>query len=295
MLAQTSSRSGQLSETPGTSADASSDCALHRYSLPQLWHLLSLDAPTVAVAWFVLATHAAHLHLHRFDAASLFLATWMFYVVDRLLDARCGEPHPEDRHRFHGDNSKAFSCVLLCAAPVLLLLLSHMEQPLRRAWLLLGLGAAGYYAWVHTRDTAVDSTAQLPKEIYVGIGFALAIFLPEALAGALRPLWPQALCFGALCWLNCTLIYEREHSSQNAAHWSTQFAIRHALLLQAALLICGLALCFTVNTPRALSVCIVLSAAVMMALRRLRHRIHRLDYRIAADAALLTPLLFLFR
>ncbi|HEY0308252.1 MAG TPA: hypothetical protein VGB94_08825 [Acidobacteriaceae bacterium] len=294
MTAHISDRSNQFSDTAPARAVAPAVRIQPRYSLPVLWHLLSLDAPTVATVWFLLAARTAHLHLLRSDAAALFLATWMFYVIDRLLDVYCGEPHPEERHRFHGEHSKAFFYALLCAAPVLLLLLSHMGQPLRRAWLLLGLGSAGYYAWVHTRDASADSATRVPKEICVGMGFTLAIFLPEALSGVLRPLLPQILCFFALCCLNCILIYEREHHSLKTAHWSTRFAIRHASLLQATLLLCGLALCFTANAPRTLSASIVLSAAIMMALRRSRHRIPRLSYRIAADAALLSPLLFLF-
>lgn len=269
------------------------DPRTRRYTLPELWHLLSLDAPTVAVAWFILAARAAHLHLLRSDSTSLFLATWIFYAVDRLLDAHYSEPFPEERHHFHGQYSKAFLIALICAAPVLLLLLQHMEPTLRRFWLLLGLGAAGYYAWIHTRPSATDS--QLPKELSVGIGFTVAVFLPEALYGVNTHLLPHATCFGALCWLNCTLIYEREHTDLRNAHWSTRFAIRHAALLQASVLLTGLVLCFIANASIALPLCIALSAAIMMALRRSRHRMHRLTYRIAADAAMLTPTIFLFR
>ncbi len=293
MPAHISDRCREFIEPASVGSVAPVDCIQHRYSLPVLWHLLSLDAPTVATAWFVLAARAAHLHLHRSDAAALFLATWMFYALDRLLDARHGEPHPEERHRFHGDHAMAFFIALLCVAPVLLLLLGHMEPTLHRSWLLLGLGAAGYYAWVHSHSHSLES--RLPKELTVGIGFALVVFLPEALNRALYPVLPHALCFGALCWLNCTLIYEREHHSLDDAHWSTRLAIRYASLLQAMVMLCGVVLCFTGDASRTLSASIALSAAIMMALRRSRHRIPRLSYRIAADAALLSPLLFLFR
>jgi hypothetical protein len=206
---------------------------------------------------------------------------------------RHGEPSPEERHLFHGRHAKAFFAAVLCTAPVLLLLLHYMEPTLRRSWLLLGLGTASYYAWIHTSSR--NARSRLPKEISVGIGFALTIFLPEVLTGQWLAFLPQAICFAALCWFNCTLIYEREHRSLHHAHWSTLLAIRNATALQAALLLYSISLCFIGNAPRSVSFCIALSAALMMALRHTRHRTQRLNYRIAADAALLTPLIFLFR
>lgn len=247
----------------------------------------------MAVLWFLLAARAADLHPRATDVAALALGTWMLYVIDRMLDAHFGATHQqEERHRFHGAHQGAFLAALVCAVPVLLTLLAHMEPRLLHAYLLLGAAVAAYFTAIHTHIFA----QHLPKEFAVGVIFAAAIFMPELLAGSARASLPQTACFGALCWLNCTLIYkrehgEREHSDLQEAHWSTLFAIRNASLLLAVLAAAGLILCVTgIRLPGA---AIAMSAAALLALHRLRSRMGRLPFRIAADAALLTPLLLL--
>jgi hypothetical protein len=259
--------------------------------VPALWHLLSLDAPTVAALWFVLAARSAKLFISAMDVAALALGTWILYVLDRMLDARRGAIlFQEERHRFHGAHRILFLGAIACTVPVLLLLLARMEPRLLHAYLLLGLALAGYFTLIHTRRFA----HAVPKELAVGVIFAAAIFMPEFLRGILRPL-PQAICFGALCWLNCTVIYQREHSDLHEAHWSTRFAVRSAPLLLGAVAAAGLVLLFSGKASHVLSLSVVMSACVLTALCSARHRMSRLGFRIAADAALLTPLLFLIR
>lgn len=248
----------------------------------------------MAALWFLLAARAAHLSLHAADAAALALGTWMLYAIDRMLDARLGRMHQqEERHRFHGAHPAAFLAALACAVPVLLALLAHMEPQLLRGYLVLGLALTGYFTAIHTRVLA----DHIPKEFAVGVIFAAAIFMPELLAGV-RAL-PQAVCFGALCWLNCTLIYQREHGDREhadlrEAHGSTRFAIRNTTLLLTALAAAGLTLYFA--AAQLSGAAIALSAGALWALHRLRSRMGRLAFRIAADAALLTPmLLFILR
>jgi len=229
------------------------------------------------------------------DIAALALGTWMLYVLDRMLDARrSAMPLQEERHRFHGEHRILFLGMIACAVPVLVLLLTHMEPRLLHAYLLLGLALAGYFALIHIRRFTRRFANAVPKELAVGVIFAAAIFMPEFLRGVLRPL-SQALCFGALCWLNCTVIYQREHHDLHDAHWSTRFAIRYAPLLLGAIAAAGLVLFFTGRASHALSLSVVMSAIVLTAMGSARHRMDRLSFRIAADAALLTPLLFLFR
>ena len=53
-----------------------------------LWHLLSLDAPTVAAlwTWFIAATN--HIHLPLSSPLAMFIAVWTLYAADRVLDAQ---------------------------------------------------------------------------------------------------------------------------------------------------------------------------------------------------------------
>ncbi|MGC2300913.1 MAG: hypothetical protein WA476_19055, partial [Acidobacteriaceae bacterium] len=59
-----------------------------RWVVPVHWHLLSLDAPTVAVLWAWSFARAADVHPSGSALAVLGIGTWLIYVADRLLDAR---------------------------------------------------------------------------------------------------------------------------------------------------------------------------------------------------------------
>jgi hypothetical protein len=215
----------------------------------------------------------------------------MLYAIDRVLDARfAGVYQQEERHRFHGVHRGGFLFALVCAVPLLIVLLMHMEPRLLRGYLLLGAAMAFYFAAIHTRRFA----RRMPKELAVGVVFAVAVFMPEMLAGV-RAAWPLALGFGALCWLNCTVIYEREHVQLQQAGWSTRFGVKNATLLLAALSLAAGILFFNDASSRSLSTCILLSSLLLVMLHRRQHSISRLSFRIAADAVLLTPLLLLLR
>ena len=53
-----------------------------------MWHLLSLDAPTVAAVWVVFVGRSVGVRLPWVEPAAMFVAVWMIYAADRLLDAR---------------------------------------------------------------------------------------------------------------------------------------------------------------------------------------------------------------
>ena len=67
----------------------------------RLWHLLSLDAPTVAALWTVFVARAVRVELPWNVPVAMFAAVWAIYAADRLLDAGRQE-NLEARHRFHG-------------------------------------------------------------------------------------------------------------------------------------------------------------------------------------------------
>src|ERR1700679_1878644 len=97
------------------------------YSPIALWHLLSLDAPTVAALWTWFIARANHIHLPPSSILAMAVAVWMLYAADRLMDARLMDtrlmdtrqmntslhkPAPseelEARHYFHHRHRTAF-------------------------------------------------------------------------------------------------------------------------------------------------------------------------------------------
>ena len=114
------------------------------------------------------------------------------------------------------------------------------------------------------------------------------------------------ICFAVLCWLNCVAIEHWETTngfepSFKHMHATTKWAGRN--LARIALAVCVIALeiaAATTMLPKTLSLQSVflsaaLSAIALFALDRFRRKLSSIQLRIAADAALLTPLIFLLR
>jgi hypothetical protein len=282
-----------------------------------LWHLLSLDAPTVAALWTWFIASANHIHLAASSILAIAVAVWMLYAADRLMDARLMDarlmdarlpdiafPHEESleaRHHFHHQHRTAFLTGILLASIALAVLLPHLEPAALHLYLILGVLLAGYFILIHAVPRAASNKAahRLPKEIAVGVFFASAIFIPTV---ARRPdlrftLLPAALLFAAVCSLNCLFIYAWEHPSPNpTAHVTTRFSLRHLPFLAtlipafATALIC---LQKTQQAPWSVPTACALSATLLLVLHHHRSTIAPVTLRAAADLALTTPLLLL--
>lgn len=265
-----------------------------------VWHLLSLDAPTVAALWTWFIASANHVHLPLSSTLSMALAVWMLYAADRLMDVRLLDIDPtrheelEARHYFHLRYRTAFLPGILLASLALAALLPQLDAAAIRLYLILGGLVAGYFIVIHATSGAA---ARLPKEIAVGLCFAAATFIPTV---ARRPdlrlaLLPAALLFAILCSLNCLFIYAWEHEDRRAnrpTHAITRVALRNLVSLT-TLLAClsiGLAL-FDRRIPWLIPSASALSAVILLVLHGRRHAIGRTTLRGAADLALTTPIL----
>ena len=276
-----------------------------RYSVLALWHLLSLDAPSVAALWTYFVACCCHVALPWTAVAAMFLAVWMLYATDRLLDARHGNTSElEERHRFHHRHKHGFLTGIVCSSVALACLLPRVEPAALRLYALLASLLFAYFFLIHiypSNALPAQNLRRLPKELAVGVFFPAAIFIPMvARAPQLRlPLLPVAVLFAAVCTLNCLFLYAWEHpGSRSSAHWTTRFATRNLPLLTALTLSCAIVPVivsrFFVGTPNPLlSLACGLSAALLLALHVQRKHLTTIHLRAAADLALLTPLLLL--
>ncbi|HZY73364.1 MAG TPA: hypothetical protein VFE22_09690 [Edaphobacter sp.] len=274
-------------------------------SLSGLWHLLSLDAPTVASLWIWFIAASNHIRLPLSSVFAMFIAVWMLYAADRLLDTRSldsrseQEQHLEARHYFHHRHRNAFLTGILLASAALAPLLLRLDTAAMHLYLILGGLLFGYFILIH----ATRSAHRFPKEIAVGIFFAAATFIPTiSRQPELRlALLPSALLFATLCSLNCLFIYEWEHDSHSApvpgdhpAHASTRFALRHLPFFATAIAFTGVSLAlFDRRGPWSIPLATTLSVIFLLLLHHRRRSIPALSLRAAADLALLTPILLL--
>lgn len=270
-----------------------------RPSALALWHLLSLDAPTVAATWTVFIARCGHVTLPWTSPAAMFLAVWMLYAADRLLDARSLDTRHaitglEPRHHFHYRHRRAFLAALLVSAIALALLLLRLDHAALHLYAVLGTLLAAWLLLVH----ALPHSHRLPKELAVGVVFPAAVFIPAvAHAPNLRiALLPAALLFAAVCTLNCLFVYAWEHPGPRPeAHWTTRFATKHLRALSfAVILLAVLAVALHRGASTLPAAACAVSVALLQVLDSLRARIRPTNLRAAADLVLLTPLALLF-
>ncbi len=260
-----------------------------------MWHLLSLDAPTVAALWTWFVARASHIRLPVAAPVAMAITVWMLYAADRLLDARHAGPDDvlEARHHFHHRHRRGFWVGIALAGVGLAGLMPRLDPAALHLYIVEGALLAAWFLVVHSKRGT-----RLPKEIVVGLFFSAAVFIPSvARWPALRPvLLPSAILFAALCSLNCLFIcaWEHEGSQQQLSHPTTRLALPHLPALTAAAALAGAGL--TLIGPelsKPITAACVLSAAGLLALDRNRGRLSRTHLRAAADLALLTPALLL--
>jgi hypothetical protein len=260
------------------------------YNLAHWWHLLSLDAPTVAALWSWFFVRAMHLHLSLIQALLLPLGTWLLYVTDRILDGFRERELLRERHYFHARHRAAF----LSAASFLLLLLTwcvvtRMRPAAIRDDLWIGVFALLYLFAVHRGEQ------RLPKELAVAILFAAATAVPawsRLSAGdglAREQLAPAVILFALLCWVNCVSIEKWEGGK---SHTTTRWASLHLRSIATMIALFSLAAAFLAPSRGLMVVYLsaLLSSALLFILDARSSRFSPLHLRIAADAALLTPL-----
>jgi hypothetical protein len=267
-------------------------------AIPVYWHLLSLDAPTVAVLWAWSLARAVRVAPPISDLAVLGIGTWLIYIGDRLLDGRPGaDPNAlRERHHFHGRHRRVLLIAGFGAAALLLVCIARMPAAARRDDAVLFAVAIAYFLAVHLPAAPV----RFPRELAVGVLFACACTVPawsqaQASHAALRWL---CLLFAALCSLNCLAI----HAWEQPEAATSRFFISVAALLVAATAGLFMVLTAAPGTLR-LAAAVLAAALLLCALDRDRLRAQRrsppeealspLALRILADAVLLTPLLLL--
>jgi hypothetical protein len=281
-----------------------------RAALPplHLWHLASLDAPTVALAWAFSFAWAAGTHLTPLAAMVIALGVWTVYVGDRLLDAKAAlRQHAEhrlrERHCFHWRHRRAFvPLAVLTGAAAAVLVLGCIPAVARERDSVLAAASLVYFARVHqSQHSAVRRRRPffppiVTKELLVGVLFAVGCALPtlgavwSAPATTLwGPRWVLIGCvalFAALAWLNCHAIEQWETGAERRSGFSpARFAFGLASLsLGAALL-----LSFAHLRPALLLAAASISALLIALLDRIRSQLAPVTLRAAVDLVLLAP------
>ena len=276
----------------------------------RLWHVASLDAPTVAVVWTLAFASAAGVSLPPWIPILLGLATWAVYIADRLLDARSAlrsaqHSRLRSRHLFHWRHRCVLVPIAIAAGvSAASIVLYFMPVAARERSSVLALATIVYFSGVHSRRNLpglprpfqfpMHALGRVPlfsywNELLVAIIFTSCCMLP---------VWPRATIhlgslalaggfFVSLTWLNYHSI----------CRWEADGPRAHVTLAAGLLSITGflLAVALWHNTPRpaALLVAGAASAAMLAFLNHYRARLTPLAVRATADLVLLTPIVLL--
>jgi len=282
------------------------------------WHLLSLDAPTVAAVWCWFFAAAFGVSLPPTALVTLALGTWCVYVADRLLDGWRSVDMTElrDRHWFYLRHRKLFMVAWIAAAiPLAYLILFRVQPTVRTDDIILCLIGIGYFLLIHNRS----ESDRFSKELFVGFLFSIATAVPTwTRLQEGRGLLLAAICtFGSACWLNCVAIQTwedaearregvqddfaagrtrelRDRQNNAAGTGLTDLLGKHlaAFTVTIGMLAVSLAGCPVGRVVWPVFIAVAASSLVFLALIHHNVRLSALSRRILADGALLTPLLF---
>ncbi|WP_049780957.1 hypothetical protein [Terriglobus saanensis] len=252
------------------------------HSLPEMWHLLSLDAPLVAIVWTCLLSWSVDATPTLPEVCALGLAVWMLYALDRLLDSLRGKHPLEDRHRFHRLHWRGFVFTLALAIPLESWIVLTLPHNIRFAWMLLGVPLVAYLLLIHL------TSLRPPKEFIVALFFAAACIMPAAIRVGVAPLLGGGSLFALLCWTNCVAIARWEKDVQ--PHPMTEWAACNLRSLCGAIVL-GAGILFLVNGSSAVAGAASVSALALWAADvSWGVKGSRLRMRVLADAVLLTPI-----
>jgi hypothetical protein len=250
----------------------------------EYWHLLGLDAPSVAALWAWAFARESGLQLPPAALAILAMGTWLVYVSDRLLDALLEKEDLRKRHIFHKKHWQIFLAVaVLVLGAILYLAIYQMPHQAMREDAVLFAIAVIYFIGVHLRGRL-----HLPKEMIVGLIFALATAVPTwsrldpSNTGSLIPV----LAFALVAWLNCWAIEVWESATIDRRRLSA-IVSNYSLGLAALLTVVAF------YTSKQLVGIAATSAFLLYLLDRRRGHWATMTLRVAADAAMLTPLLLI--
>jgi hypothetical protein len=266
--------------------------AIRWWLFPQV---LSLDTAAIAACWQWLFARTFHVPV---TSAVLFVTAacvWMIYAADHLLDVRHGAIYSA-RHRFIARHSRAFVVTAVVVFTIAAIVASGFPLSIWRGAVELTTIVGIYLAVVHCGRENVRRW--WPKEFAIAAVFAVGSSIATWSSGLVNwRVWPSITLFAAVCTLNCCAVDYWEWQTNRVLlrypHRATRWVARHLRWCAAATIaVCSLVMLLT---PSVIILAVLLSTLMLMAVAARHTSLSPELARLLADAALLTPLLFLFR
>ncbi|MGH8012119.1 MAG: hypothetical protein ACREQ4_06460 [Candidatus Binataceae bacterium] len=281
----------------------SSEYAASKHFPLWLWpNVLSLDAPLVAIVWQFFFATCFDIRIGAGSLAFLGVGVWIVYASDRVLDGiRSNSSQETARHRFARLNRRRLAVLIGLAVPVVFWLFWRLSADWAfRAYLAVGVAMVAYFAIVHLAPAKLKR--HWPKELVVGVLFAGGTCAPFLSASMVRSgRLPAIILFAAVLWINAVAIQCWEAGYEGRARLRlkpkltglTAYHLGGMAIVVGIAALCMFKLSGTSSTMRPLYAAIALTAGLLETQELTRGWLSCEALRVLADAALLTPLIFL--
>lgn len=254
--------------------------------------VLSLDAPAVAVTWQWLFARSFHIPVPLSVLFVTGASVWMIYAGDHLLDVKVGAIYSA-RHRFVFRHLRSYRVALAAIALMTFVAAWHLPPSIWACGVAVAAAVFAYLAAVHSGRAFLRR--YWPKEFVVGAVFAIGSSI--ATWTATSHAWPSITLFAALCIINCSSVdyweWQRNRVLLRYPHRLTRFAAKHFFVASFGILAFSALVLYLAPNPAIASA--GLSAILLIGVGAARSRLSPDAARLLADAALLTPLIFLLR
>jgi len=231
---------------------------------------LSFDAPLVAVLWCALLMKARGMHSWA-ALSCLGLVVWGVYLLDRWLD---------------GDRHWREAVLVLSALAAAGLAAFTLPRGIVVGGIALSMLVAAYLGAVHTSVKTVLTW----KEVLVGITFAAGTWLPVLSRHSDRRMLAGLAAFACVCTLNC-ITCEWGARQEVKGRWRRDAASLLGPWLVPLSGVTGVVLLLFSRQSAIFAACGI--SAVLLLFVNLHNPRTALGTRLWADAAMLSPILFL--
>lgn len=264
-------------------------------------NVLSLDAPIVAIVWlYVFAKTWDVNYVEPLLPVVLGLFVWIVYATDRLLDCKL-KPDTSFplRHQFHQNHARKFIIAIVVASIVTIVLsLNFLQWSIVQAAMLPLAATVGFF--ILSFFTSSQQRVSYLKNLLAGYAFAWGI--GAGLVGLLglslisnwmRLMSAEMMVFGLLCMINITAVDLWIKGSDELDEEADEWVLTMPLMALAF---------FSILLMRASDkeqtapfyISILIAAALMYVVNRMRRQLSANLLRMSADLILLVAALFYF-
>lgn len=263
-----------------------------------MWpNVLSLDAPVVAVTWlYIFAREWNVNYVEPLLPWVLGLVVWVVYAADRLLDVQMNaESASTLRHEFHRRHKKKFIIAIIAAVVVIAVLSLFVLQMAIIINAMLPLAATAGFFLLSVFGSS-QQRVSYTKNLLAGYAFAWGVGagLTGLLnLGVMRLFSADVLAFGLLCVINITAVDLWVKGSDELNAEEDEMALNLPLVVLG--FFCLLFMKFVSDNPLdPFFVCILIAAALMYVINRMRAQFSSHLLRVSVDVILLITAAFYF-